>query len=958
MPNAAVTVDNLANGQHRQATTDNAGRYTIANIPVGSYKLSVTRQGFQTAVQSPVSVAVGATVSVDFTLQPGTISQVVEVSSQAPIIDPNQGQGATFNNRGLVELPINGRDYARFSLLAPGAVARSNNISDLSFNGLHSVHNQFSIDGVDASRVDQPYMSNGFERGARLLTGSLDTIAEFRAQTGNYRAEYGRAAGSYINIVSKSGGNLFHGGVYEFFRNNFLDARNFFNKQPAAQAEYRFNDFGGNIGGPIRKDKTFFFANYEGSRQRIGITGSGTTLSSSLRQAVLAKSPALASLVNQFPLGTSTGSGGFVDNYTTTAVSQVREDTGSVRLDHSFTDTNTAYVRVNVNDSHVFGPLFGVTPSALGLSDFQNVPIRTSNVALHDVQIMGPAFLNEFEAGMQRWGSHIISDEPYPQVNLTGVTISPGTRGRTKSNNTSYQVSDNMSYTHGSHSLKWGASEYRIQIDRSSVTTSSITYASLTDFINNSVSTASLIVGNPGSATWAYQTGAFVQDTWQIRPGLTIDYGLRYDFETAPFDPSGHAQTFDTRTNKLAAPGTPFFKSNTRDFSPRFALAWQPSKKTVVRTGYGIFYQSYPVGFGSYSVPTNNLAGNTTLTLAKIPNLSYPLTPFISQGAAPLPTVAGFNWDKPDIYTQQWNFTLERQLSESNALTVAYVGNHGLNLRRNINANFLNPSTGVRPIAGFADVNLETNSGQSIYHSLQVSLTQRYRRGFQGELSYTWAHAIDDVQDQGLFSAQPQDNNNYRAERGNSSGDIRHNFSYNLVYALPFGHGQRFLSNPSGFAGKFISGWQLASLAIIHGGIANTVFIGTNTYGNFNFTNQRPNSVAGVSPYPVNQTITSWLNPAAFSIPAAGTFGNVGRNTIYGPGFGQFDLSLLKDTQISERSKLQFRAEFYNFINHPNFAQPNTTVGTAAFGQVLSTFGNTLGIGTARQIQLALKLVF
>jgi hypothetical protein len=320
--------------------------------------------------------------------------------------------------------------------------------------------------------------------------------------------------------------------------------------------------------------------------------------------------------------------------------------------------------------------------------------------------------------------------------------------------------------------------------------------------------------------------------------------------------------------------------------------------------------------------------------------------------------VSGFNWNKPDIYAQQWNFTVQQQLSESNSLTVAYVGNHGLNLRRNINANFKDPTLGARPIAGFADVNLETASGQSVYHSLQATLTQRFRHGFQGELNYTWAHAIDDVQDQGLFSAQPQDNNNYKAERGNSSGDIRHNLSYNLVYALPFGHGQRLFSNATGFAGKLIAGWQFSSLAIIHGGIADTVFIGTNTYGNSNFTNQRPNVVPGVSQYPVNQTINNWLNPAAFSVPATGTFGNLGRNTIYGPGFAQVDVSLVKETPISESTHLEFRAEVYDLANHPNFAQPNTTFGTAAFGKVLSTFGSTLGIGTARQIQLALKLVF
>jgi hypothetical protein len=958
VPNASITALDPDKGLRREAKADNSGRYTIPNLPIGRYDVTVTHPGFETAVEKSVLLQVGANTTVDFVLRPGTISQVVDVTGEAPIIDPNQGQGATFSTRDLVELPINGRDYARFSLLAPGAVARSNYIADLSFNGLHSVHNQFAIDGVDASRVDQPYMSNGFERGARLLTGSLETIAEFRAQTANYRAEYGRAAGSYVNIVSKSGTNQLHGEVFEFFRNNFLDARNFFNMKPNPQAEYRFNDFGGNISGPIVKNRTFYFVNYEGSRQRIGITGSGTTPSALLRSQVLGTSPALALLVAQFPLGTSHTSNPLVDNYITVGVSQVREDTGSVRLDHSFNQKNSLYARVNVNDSHVFGPLFGVTSSALGLSDFQNVPIRTSNATVHDTHLFSPVFLNEFEIGMQRWGSHIISDEPYPNFSVTGLTISPGTRGRTKSNNTSYQIGDAMSYTRGAHSLKWGVTEYRIQIDRNSITTSTLTYVSLQDFINNSVSSASVTVGNPGSATWGYETGAFVQDTWQTRPGLTIDYGLRYDFGTAPFDPAHHAQTFDTRTLTLAPPGTPYFHKNTKDFGPRLAVAWQAAKNTVIRTGYGIFFQDYPVGFGSYSVPTNNLAGNTTLLRQQIPNLSYPLTPFLSQGTAPLPTVAGFNWNKPDIYAQQWNFTVERQFGETNALTLAYVGNHGLNLRRNEDINFFDPTLGRRPIPGFADVNIETASGQSVYHALQASFTQRMRWGLMGSFNYTWAHAIDDVQDQGLFSAQPQDNNNYHAERGNSSGDIRHNVSYQLLYNLPFGRSQHFLSAATGVTDKLVSGWQLASLAIFHTGIADTVYIGSNTYGNGNFTNQRPNAVAGVSQYAANQTINNWLNPAAFSLPAAGTFGNLGRNTVFGPGFAQADLSLLKETRFTESSHLEFRAEFYNVVNHPNFAEPNTTFGTTAFGKVLSTFGSTLGIGTARQIQLAMKLYF
>ncbi|MGH9845326.1 MAG: carboxypeptidase regulatory-like domain-containing protein [Blastocatellia bacterium] len=265
IPGAAVTAQNVANGQRRGATTDSQGRYVIADVSVGTYKLTVEQKGFQAQARNDVQVNVAATVTVDFTLQPGQVSEVVQVSGELSTIEATQTSGGVMNNKSLTELPINGRDYAWFGLLIPGAVARSNFIADLSFNGLHTVHNQFQIDGIDASRVDQPYMANGFERGARLLTGSLDTIAEFRVQTSNYSAEYGRASGFYINIATKSGGNQIHFTLFEFFRNSALDARNYF-ANTGPKPPFRFNDFGGNVGGPINKDKMFYFVNYEGSR--------------------------------------------------------------------------------------------------------------------------------------------------------------------------------------------------------------------------------------------------------------------------------------------------------------------------------------------------------------------------------------------------------------------------------------------------------------------------------------------------------------------------------------------------------------------------------------------------------------------------------------------------------------------------------------------------------------------
>ncbi len=958
VPGASVTLDNPANGSHRVVSSDNAGRYTFADVPIGRYNLSAAKPGFQTEVKQGVEINVGSAITVDFSLPTGQVTEQIQVTAEAGTLQTEgSNTGGVMENRQLVDLPINGRDYARFSLLMPGAIARSNYIADLAFNGLHTVHNQFSIDGVDATRVDQPYMSNGYERGARLLTGSLDTIAEFRVQTSNYQAQYGRSAGSNINIVSKSGTNAFHGTLFEFFRNSALDAKNFF-APPTFKPPFRFNDFGGNLGGPIIKDKTFFFVNYEGSRQRIGISGAGTVPSALLKQQVLAASPVLAPILALYPAGTSPTSNPLVDNYVTAQTSHVREDTGSVKLDQRFSENDAAFVRVNVNDTHTFGPLFGVTPSALGVLDFQNVPIRTSNVAIHEQHIWSPNIVSEVLAGAQRWGSHIISNEPYPQITVTGITTVTGDRGRSIQNATSYQLGGDTTIVHGAHTIKFGTNEYEIRVARLSKNTSSMTYTSLQDFIDNSVASASFTVGDPGHITQATQIGLFVQDTYKVRPNLTIDYGLRYDYETVIHDSHNATQTYDERLGALGQVGDEYYRPNKNDWGPRLGIAWQPASKMVIRTGGGIFWQAYPVGFGSYSIPVNNIPGNASLLRQSVPALSYPIVNFLSQGVAPVPSVAGFDWIRRDIYTEQWDFSVARDIGGGAAIQVAYVGNRGLNLRRGYTINFIDPTLGKRPNPLYSNISIEGNTGQSTYNALQVSFQQRLRRNLITKVEYGWSHGIDDVQDQGLFSSQPQDDNNFKAERGNSSGDIRHNVAYSILYTIPMGQGYGFLGSAKGLPGFLVSGWSVASLGLIHTGIPFTVTIGTNTFGNGNLTNQRPNAVAGVDPYATNKSVNGWLNPAAFSMPAAGTFGNLGRNTVYGPGFANVDFSLLKTTKFSESKNLEFRAEFFNLPNHPNFAQPSSTFNTASFGQIFQTFGATLGLGTSRQIQMALKLNF
>ena len=952
-----ITARNPSTGETRKAQSDSTGYYVLAEVPYSTYDLSAEHAGFKTEVRKGLVLEVAADISVNFSLSAGAVNEVVEVTAEAPVLQTtDDSTGSTMNNKQITELPINGRDYARFSLLAPGAVARSNFIADLSFNGAHGVHNQFSIDGVDASRVDQPYMANGFERGARLLTGSLDTVSEFKVQTGNYGAEYGRAAGGYLNIATKSGTNSFHGRLFEFFRNDILDARNYFatSQKPA----FRFNDFGANLGGPLKKDKTFFFANYEASRQRIGVTGSGTVPSALLRSEVLSTSPSLQPVIDIMPIGQTTTSDPQVDNYSVTKSLRVREDTGSFRLDQVVSQKDTLFGRININDSYVNGPDFGVFPAQLGLGDFQDVPVRTTNIAIHEQRTLTPNLINDALVGMQRWASDIDSKQAIPNTTIVGLSINPGDEGDYRENATSIQFGDNMSLVKGKHTLKWGASVYRIRVNLRHGAYHSMYYASIDDFINNSLSSAYQAPDYRDNGGRATQIGLFVQDAYQLRPNLSLDYGLRWDYETVPHDYRYATQTFDIATGSLAPPGTPYFDANKKNFGPRVGLSWSPTSKLVVRSGYGIYFQAYPVGFCCYSVPLNNVPGYVTLSPVTSPGLSYPYDSFLATGTVPPINAAGFTQHKPDIYINQWNFSLGYQLTPNTGLQVAYVGNHGVNLRRDENINLYNPITGTYPYPTFGAVSIEGNSGFSSYNGLQTSFIRKFGRGLNVDVEYTYGHVIDDVQDQTIWDGAPQDNNNLKAERGNGSGDIRHNVAFNATYDLPIGRGHALLGDSKGVVGAFASGWKGSSLGILHTGIAETVYIGGNTYGNFNFTNQRPDCVPGVSPYAANQTITNWFNPAAFSMPAAGTFGNCPRNSVFGPTFKQIDFSVLKDTQLTESKSLEFRAEFFNIFNHPNFDQPNSYFGTSAFGQVFNTFGRTIGLGTPRQIQLAMKFIF
>ncbi|MBM3736128.1 MAG: hypothetical protein FJW39_10105 [Acidobacteria bacterium] len=944
IPNAEVIAESTATGLRRAVRTDGSGHYSLPDLPIGIYRLSGSAPGFSKTELDGIVLTVAATVSLDIRLQVAGTTERVEVRADTPVVAPQQAAGVLVGAKPLAELPINGRDYARFSLLSPGAVARSSSLSDLSFNGLHPQHNNFTIDGVDASRADQPTMADGFTRGARLLTGSLDSMAEFRVQTANYRAEYGRAAGSVITIATRGGSNEYHGALFEFLRNSKVDARNFFNLASQPKDPFTYNNFGGNLGGPVLRNRTFFFVNAELSRQRQGVRGTGTVPSAAMREQALRAAPGLAFLLENFPLGTAPTANPLVDTYSRFQSLAIDENTASARLDHQFSERNRFFGRLNMNNSLVDGPLFSILPSALGTTDFQYVPSKSRNAVLNFQRTVSGRTLMELTAGMQRTMTEGSSDTPYPQVNITGLTVVPGSRRFNLSNSTVFQFGGTVSHVRAGHTLKAGLTLWRTRVNSWTTSFVSLVYVSPADFIANRMTQATLTAGTFGNGLRQSHYGAFLQDTWQLRPRLTLDLGLRYDYAPPNHDAQDRLRSFDTRTLTLGEPRAQWYRQDRNNFAPRVALAWQAAPRLAVRTGYGLFFQQQAPGAGN-ALAQNTLAGNAQLARATIPALSWPLDPFVSQGVAPAPVANGFHWDKPDAYAQQWNFTVMSELWGGFGLETAYVGNRGLNLRRQININWLDPQTGRRLLPQLSRVNIEHANGQSTYHALQVSLRRRFGTQLHTTFSYTYGKAIDNVPDSGVGASEPQDLRCFSCERGLGATDIRHNAAFSSIWDLPWQKRSRLLG-----------GWKLAVIGLARSGAALNVTQPTNTAGSDNLINQRPDRVLGVSPYVSNPTPGLWLNPAAFVAAPRGRYGTSGRNPLSPHDALVSSRWAIKDTRLTERVNLQFRAEFFNFPNRPNFAAPNTVAGTPNYGRIFNTFGRTIGAGTSRQIQFGLRL--
>jgi Carboxypeptidase regulatory-like domain len=1019
---AAIKLTNLENNQTRETVADESGEFVFSAIQPGEYRLESSAPNFakailrlkllvnqQVHVEVPLEVQVQASVDRDL-----GVGEILKTESAV--------QGAVIENRQVTQLPLDGRNFYELSLLVPGAVPAAPGSAgsvrgDFAFsvNGAREDSNNFLLDGV--YNVDPKL--NTF-----AVRPPVDAIREFEIATSTYDAAFGRNPGAQVNVVLKSGTNEFHGGGYEFHRNAALDARNFFAPANEPAPKYIRNQFGFSLGGPISRDRAFFFGDYEGTRSRQGITrvsnvptlrernGDFTQSLFGIPRNPLTGQPFVGGVIPDFfihPIGRSIAalyplpnrSAPFA-NFVSSPTQRDDNDHFDARVDHLWTDNTTLVFRFSFGNRNYFEPFAGPTLSAVpGYGN--DVPRRSQNAMIGLTHVFSPRLVNDTRVAFNRVASSVIQEGGGVSINqrvglpelsanprdfgLSFITVtgfSPlgheGNNPQSTVTNT-YQFLDTASYVRGSHVIKFGGDIRAVQ-QNGFRDVQSRGMLQFSPFAYTSVGLADLLLGLPtvtGGARVdnpqhlrAESYHFFVNDNFRLRRNLMLSAGLRYEYNSPPVDADDRATLYDVTTRSLVRVGTAGipragYASDKNNFAPRVGLAWTvgDDQKTVLRAGYGIYYDTSPLAPGEalyFNRPYFDF------------NLFFPLPGFPLSVSDPFP--AFFPFPLPDSaqaiqrdlrtpYMQHWNVSVQRQVGSSGVVDVAYVGSKGTKLLSARDTNQPQPSAlppGLpfvpRPVAQFDEINTIESRGNSNYHSLQASFQERLSRGLAMLASYTFSKSEDDASNFFPSSGDPnypQNSYNLRAERGLSNFDTRHRLSVSYVYDLPVGKGRGHVYE-NGIWTTLLTGWQTAGILTLQSGRPFTVALireldnsGTGFSALGFGANDRPNVVG--DPSSGNHTTTQWFNVNAFAFPAPGTFGNAGRNIVTGPGFQNFNASLIKSTAISERFNLQFRAEAFNLFNHPNFDLPDNFMGSPTFGQITSA-------KDPRHIQFGVKLLF
>lgn len=962
LPQTHVIAVQDATGLKRETISFSTGTYDIPELPVGLYTITFTHDGFKPLSFEHVVEAINQTRTLNARLQVAGGQEQVEVSASSVQMDGTSNTtGTRIEQEQIKELPLNGRNWATLTALAPGAVdTGGSNQRSVRFAGRGRDDNNFTYDGIDATNIinqaQQPYVR---------LAIPLDTIQEFRVDSMLATAESGGTGGGQMIVTSPSGTDQLHGHVFEFFRNNVFDAREPIDNLNPTQPPFHLNQFGASFGGPLRRDKTFFFVAYEGYRQILGQTLPGFVPSDAFRAQVLAESPALAPIVNAYPEGATLISPD-IAQFVGDGRQYVNEDSGMFRLDHRFSDATTMFVRANIDEAVSNAPL---ASSGAYLEDTQELTSSPVNAGVELLHLFSPTLLNEVKFGFNR------STANTTDINQTNLLYAISVAGFTTLNNNRLSIGagnsfagiDNMTWVHGRHTVKAGIEIRRIQMNQGTSSSGTISFPSTDAFAANEVSTASLTGTLPVNGLRKTQYFGYVQDEFKWFPNLTVNLGARYSFFNIFHEVEGRSNPFDFATcgpQGFCGVGASFGQPNYGDLDPRIAFAYAPtnSRRTVIRAGFGIYHEDGQLD--DQNLPNSNEVFRYSLSNKTIPNLSFPIDPFLVDTTGKISPRAD-DRQRKDTYVNQWGLSIQQTLPADFVGTISYVGSEGHHLLTLSEVNVVDPVTGSRPYPQFGQVDWRGNRNNSNYNGLSVSIKRTFSHGFLLGANYMWSHEIDDGSNGSgdgdslvaqNVACQP-------CERADGIWDVRHVFNVNAVYELPFGPGKPYLNEP-GITRTILGSWEITSMVVARTGFPVNVTIDRSSAdvpdGNTN--NQRPDLVPGVSLTPPGgRTISEWINPAAFAVPAPGTFGNAPRDIARGPGAWQMDMGIGKHIPVTERVELEFRTEFFNIFNHPQYGQPQSdfSAGPGVFGSIISTVNSgPVGTGTPRQIQFMLRASF
>lgn len=1083
IPDAAVVVTNTATNAARSITTNSDGIFNAPSLVPGSYVVRVERQGFRTS-QSSVDLQVQQVSRVDFTLQVGEVGQSIDVSAAPPALNTEDATvGTVIEQRRITDLPLNGRNYLQLIALSPNVNAGfaapgqasnrqggTRSSQNFSIMGQRGTFNRYSLDGIENTDVNF---------NLYVMLPSVDALQEFKVQTGVYPAEFGREAGQ-INVSTRPGTNQYHGALFEFLRNDKLDAKQYdFRGLNAPRNPFKWNQYGFTLGGPVwipkvfnGKDRLFFMANYEGYRVRQSTntlfsvatdqmrggnfsyalpgnqlydpaskaTINGRTTGTPLSGNIVPQSrfdPVTLKLLEFLPRANLAGQ---TNNYQTALANPINKDQFTLRVDFNESSNSTWFGRYSWTDENSLAQGIYLNGST--------VITKASQYMLSNARVLSPTKVNEFrfgvnvfrnDAGIELAGVRNVVGE----LNIPGLsTPNPALWGIPRlwqftnvsqfGNDSSgpfllrdavFQVIDNFSWTTGKHSIRFGGEIRRDRYNQNGnefargsfefngkATNNPLTNTggdSVADFLLGYCSKCEAAVSLAFAQFRSTSQYYFVDDTWRVTPKLTVTAGLRYEWTQPwrdqsqnvsniyqPVFPSvanvtnpalqpvivrpGQGDFYEGKAIRYAAPiqvardgrmGDALVQTNYLNFAPRFGIAYSPNGKWSMRAGFGMFY-SQDAGNTRFDLARNFGGRVTRVSDPNIPNLK--VEDFIGSSGGTVVTlplggqVQAIKPNLPTTYTMQYLFNLQRQLSGNTVLEVGYDGNQSKHLGglQNLNApipgTIGNPAS-RSPFPQFGIIQTLANEGVGNYNALGVKLTRRLTSGLTFLGSYTWSKALDTTSaNRGTNNdILPQDSRCLRCEYGYSAFHTPQRFVLSTLYELPFGKGKPFL-NRGGVLNQLVGGWQVGSLVTWQSGRTLNTNAGSDIPGTGGFGEPRLNA-SGVTPNLAadQRTTNTWFNPAAFSLPSPGMFGNMSRNRLIGPAVITWDFSAFKSFSVREQQRLEFRFESFNFANHPNWGDPNMNWGSTSPTRPGSNFLTITSTATSmRQLQLALKYLF